>query len=136
MAARTKARKRALDILFEADQRGVDPSTVLAERIRRAEPPVAEYTIEIVQGVLAHWERIDELLGTYAQGWTVARMPGVDRALLRMSAWELLYNDAVPDAVAIDEAVELARSLSTDESPAFVNGLLARLLAVKPSLTR
>jgi N utilization substance protein B len=136
MAARSKARKRALDVLFEADQRGVDPATVLAERIRRAEPPVAEYTVEIVEGVLAHLERIDELLGTYAQGWTVARMPGVDRALLRMSAWELLYNDAVPDAVVIDEAVELARSLSTDESPAFVNGLLARLLAVKPSLTR
>jgi N utilization substance protein B len=136
MAARSKARKRALDVLFEADQRGVDPATVLAERIHRAEPPVAEYTVEIVEGVLAHSERIDELLGTYAQGWTVARMPGVDRALLRMSAWELLYNDAVPDAVVIDEAVELARSLSTDESPAFVNGLLARLLAVKPSLTR
>jgi transcription antitermination protein NusB len=136
MAARSKARKRALDILFEADQRGVDPAAVLAERIRRADPPVAEYTVELVEGVLAHRERIDELLGTYAQGWTVARMPGVDRALLRMSAWELLYNDAVPDAVVIDEAVELARSLSTDESPAFVNGLLARLLAVKPSLTR
>jgi transcription antitermination protein NusB len=135
MAARSKARKRALDILFEADQRGVDPATVLAERIRRADPPVAEYTVEIVEGVLAHRERIDELLGTYAQGWTVARMPGVDRALLRMSAWELLYNDAVPDAVVIDEAVELAHSLSTDESPAFVNGLLARLLAVKPTLT-
>jgi transcription antitermination protein NusB len=114
----------------------VDPATVLAERIRRAEPPVAEYTVEIVEGVLAHLERIDELLGTYAQGWTVARMPGVDRALLRMSTWELLYNEGVPDAVVIDEAVELARSLSTDESPAFVNGLLARLLAVKPSLTR
>jgi N utilization substance protein B len=135
VAARSKARKRALDVLFEADQRGVDPATVLAERIRRAEPPVAEYTVEIVEGVLAHRERIDELLGTYAQGWTVARMPGVDRALLRMSSWELLYNDEVPDAVVIDEAVELARSLSTDESPAFVNGLLARLLAVKPSLT-
>jgi transcription antitermination protein NusB len=136
MAARSKARKRALDVLFEADQRGVDPASVLAERIRRAEPPVAEYTVEIVEGVLAHLERIDELLGTYAQGWTVARMPGVDRALLRMSTWELLYNEGVPDAVVIDEAVELARSLSTDESPAFVNGLLARLLAVKPSLTR
>jgi N utilization substance protein B len=136
MAARSKARKRALDILFEADQRGVAPATVLAERVGRADPPVAEYTVEIVEGVLAHRERIDELLATYAQGWTVARMPGVDRALLRLSAWELLYNDAVPDAVVIDEAVELARSLSTDESPAFVNGLLARLLAIKPSLTR
>jgi len=136
VGARSKARKRALDVLFEADQRGLDAVAVLAERVRRADPPVPEYAVEIVEGVTAHRERIDELLATYAQGWTVDRMPGVDRALLRLSAWELLYNDDVPDAVAIDEAVELARSLSTDESPAFVNGLLARLLAVKPSLTR
>jgi N utilization substance protein B len=136
VGARSKARKRALDVLFEADQRGLDAVAVLAERLRRADPPVPEYAVEIVEGVAAHRERIDELLATYAQGWTVDRMPGVDRALLRLSAWELLYNDDVPDAVAIDEAVELARSLSTDESPAFVNGLLARLLAVKPSVTR
>ena len=136
MGARSKARKRALDVLFEADQRGLDAVAVLAERVRRADPPVPEYTVEIVEGVTAQRERIDELLATYAQGWTVDRMPGVDRALLRLSAWELLYNDEVPDAVAIDEAVELARSLSTDESPAFVNGLLARLLAVKPTVTR
>ena len=135
MGARSKARKRALDVLFEADQRGLDAVVVLADRLRRADPPVPEYTVEIVEGVTAHLERIDELLATYAQGWTVDRMPGVDRALLRLSAWELLYNEGVPDAVAIDEAVELARMLSTDESPAFVNGLLARLLAVKPSLT-
>lgn len=136
MAARTKARKRALDILFEADQRGLGAADVLAERVRRADPPVPEYAVEIVEGVIAHRERIDELLATYAQGWTVDRMPAVDRALLRLSAWELLYNDQVPDAVAIDEAVELAHALSTDDSPAFVNGLLARLLAVKPTLTR
>jgi len=136
VGARTKARKRALDVLFEADQRGLDAVAVLAERVRRADPPVPEYTVEIVEGVTAHAERIDELLSTYAQGWTIDRMPGVDRALLRLSAWELLFNDGVPDAVAIDEAVELARSLSTDESPAFVNGLLARLLEVKPSVTR
>ncbi len=135
MGARSKARKRALDVLFEADQRGLDAVTVLADRVRRADPPVPEYAVEIVEGVSAHRERIDELLSTYAQGWTVDRMPGVDRALLRLSTWELLWNDEVPDAVAIDEAVELARSLSTDESPSFVNGLLARLLAVKPSLT-
>jgi N utilization substance protein B len=135
VGARSKARKRALDVLFEADQRGLDAVVVLADRLRRADPPVPEYTVEIVEGVTAHRERIDELLATYAQGWTVDRMPGVDRALLRLSAWELLYNEGVPDAVAIDEAVELARMLSTDESPAFVNGLLARLLAVKPSLT-
>ena len=133
-AARSKARKRALDVLFEADQRRLDPMVVLRERMGRAEPPVPEYTVEIVEGVLAHQERIDELLSTYAQGWTLDRMPGVDRALLRLGAWELLYNDDVPDPVAIDEAVELARMLSTDESPAFVNGLLARLLQMKPSI--
>jgi N utilization substance protein B len=136
VGARSKARKRALDVLFEADQRGLDAVAVLAERVRRADPPVPEYAVEVVEGVSAHRERIDELLATYAQGWTVDRMPGVDRALLRLSAWELLWNDDVPDAVAIDEAVELAHSLSTDESPAFVNGLLARLLAIKPTLTR
>ena len=136
MGARTKARKRALDVLFEADQRGLDAVRVLADRVSRADPPVAEYTVEIVEGVTAHRERIDELLSTYAQGWTLDRMPGVDRSLLRLSAWELLFNDDVPDAVAIDEAIELARSLSTDESPAFVNGLLARLLEVKPTVSR
>ena len=136
MSARSKARKRALDVLFEADQRGLDAVRVLADRVARADPPVAEYTVEIVEGVTAHRERIDELLSTYAQGWTLDRMPGVDRSLLRLSAWELLFNDDVPDAVAIDEAVELARSLSTDESPAFVNGLLARLLEVKPTVSR
>jgi N utilization substance protein B len=92
---------------------------------------VPEYAVTLVEGVAAERERIDELLSTYAQGWTLERMPAVDRAVLRLGAWELLFNDEVPDAVAIDEAVELARTLSTDDSPGFVNGLLARLLAVK-----
>jgi N utilization substance protein B len=91
-----------------------------------------EYAATIVEGVVANRVRIDELLSTYAHGWTLERMPAVDRAVLRLGAWELLFNDEVPDAVAIDEAVELARSLSTDESPGFVNGLLARLLSLKP----
>ena len=134
MGARSKARKRALDVLFEADQRGQDAVAVLAERVRRADPPVPEYAVEIVEGVTAHRVRIDELLATYAQGWTVDRMPGVDRALLRLSAWELLYNDDVPDAVAVDEAVELARTLSTDDSPTFVNGLLGRIIDLKPTI--
>ncbi|HET8617301.1 MAG TPA: transcription antitermination factor NusB [Actinomycetales bacterium] len=135
MAARTKARKRAVDVLFEADQRGLDPVTVLADRLAQADPPVNEYTITLVEGVLARRERIDELLSTYAQGWTLDRMPAVDRAVLRLGAWEILYSDDVPDAVAVDEAVELSRSLSTDESPSFVNGLLGRLLQLKPTLT-
>ena len=135
MGARSKARKRALDVLFEAEQRRVDTLTVLAERLARADPPVPEYAVTLVEGVLAERERIDELLTTYAQGWSLERMPAVDRTVLRLGAWELLYNDDVPDAVAIDEAVELARTLSTDDSPSFVNGLLARLLELKPTLT-
>ncbi|GAA3637523.1 transcription antitermination factor NusB [Kineosporia mesophila] len=135
MGARSKARKRALDILFEADVRGDDPLTIMAGRKDDEDPNRAlpEYTVELVQGVTAQTERIDELLSTYSHGWTVDRMPAVDRAVLRLGTWELLYNDDVPDAVAIDEAVELARTLSTDDSPNFVNGLLARLLEVKTS---
>jgi len=135
VGARSKARRRALEVLFESDQRGRDPMTTLAERVARAEPPVPQYTVDLVEGVCARLERIDELLSTYAQGWTLDRMPAVDRALLRLGTWELLFNDDVPDAVAIDEAVELAHALSTDDSPSFVNGLLGRLLQVKPSLT-
>ena len=134
MGARSKARKRALDLLFEADQRGLDPVALVAERLPTAHPPISEYAIAVVEGVQTHRERIDELLATYAQGWTLDRMPGVDRIVLRIGAWEVLFNDDVPDAVAIDEAVELARLLSTDDSPAFVNGLLARLMEVKPSV--
>jgi len=133
MGARSKARKRALDVLFEADQRGLDPLQLLTERMA-GDPPLQEYAVTLVRGVAARQERIDELLATYAHGWTLDRMPAVDRCVLRLAAWELLYNDEVPDAVAIDEAVELARSLSTDDSPGFVNGLLARLLEIKPTL--
>jgi N utilization substance protein B len=133
MGARSKARKRALDILFEADQRGLDPLKLIADRLARGNEGavLAEYSITLVEGVMAQSERIDELLSTYSHGWTIERMPAVDRAVLRLGTWELLFNDDVPDAVAIDEAVELARSLSTDDSPSFVNGLLGRLLEVK-----
>ncbi|MGN6302412.1 MAG: transcription antitermination factor NusB [Angustibacter sp.] len=134
MAARTKARKRAVDVLFEADQRRRDPLRVLADRVAASDPPVNEYTGELVEGVVARRERLDELISTYSQGWTIERMPAVDRALLRLGIWEILYNDDVPDAVAVSEAVELAKSLSTDDSPAFVNGLLSRVLELKPSI--
>ena len=134
MSARSKARKRALDVLFEAEQRGVDVLDTLAGRLADAEPPVAEFTVELVEGVVAHQARIDELLSTYSQGWSLDRMPAVDRAVLRLGAFELLWRDDVPDAVVVDQAVELARSLSTDDSPAFVNGLLGRLLDLKPTL--
>ncbi|MDQ6716289.1 MAG: transcription antitermination factor NusB [Actinomycetota bacterium] len=136
MSARSKARKRALDILFEADQRGLNAQNLLADRLTgKVEGPTPnEYTTALVEGVTGRWQEINDLLATYSQGWTVDRMPGVDRAILRIGAWEIVWNDEIPDAVAISEAVELARSLSTDESPSFVNGLLARLVEVKPTL--
>ena len=94
-----------------------------------------EYAVDLVEGVVAHRERIDELLATYAEDWTLERMPPVDLAVLRIGVFELLWCDDVPDPVVVSEAVELATSLSTDESPRFVNGLLARLQSLKPSLS-
>ncbi len=134
MAARSKARKRALDILFEAEIRSRPPLSVLDERTEAAAPPVSSYAADLVRGVQAHREQIDELLAGNAEGWTLDRMPAVDRNILRIGAFELLWQDDVPDAVAISESVMLARELSTDQSPAFINGLLARLLELKPSL--
>ena len=135
MGARSKARKRALDVLYEADQRGTDPVETLRERLAQSDPPVPEYAVHLVEGVVAHRERIDELLATYAEDWTLERMPPVDLAVLRIGVFELLWCDDVPDPVVVSEAVELATSLSTDESPRFVNGLLARLQSLKPSLS-
>ncbi|MFD1831421.1 MULTISPECIES: transcription antitermination factor NusB [Streptomyces] len=141
MAARSKARKRAFQILFEADQRGSAVTAVLADWIRHArtderQPPVGEYTMQLVEGYAQHADRIDELISTYAVGWTLDRMPAVDRNLLRLGAYELVWEDGVPDAVVIDEAVQLAREFSTDESPSFINGLLGRLKELKPTLRR
>lgn len=136
MAARTKARKRALDILYESELQSIDIAMVLSRRVATADPPLNEYTVVLVEGVIAHRERIDELLSTYSVGWTLDRMPAVDRNVLRLGAYEVLYRDDVPDPVAISEAVGLVRDLSTDESPGFVNGLLARLVQIKPSLSR
>ena len=132
--ARSKARKRALDILFEAELRGAPVLDLLAERITLGSPPVAPYAADLVRGVTMHAARIDELLSQYAQGWTLDRMPAVDRNVLRIGVYELLWAQDVPDAVAINEAVLLARDLSTDASPSFVNGLLARIAGLKPSL--
>jgi N utilization substance protein B len=134
VSARSKARKRALDVLFESEVRGVDAVSTVAQRVAAGDPPVNDYTVMLVEGVTTHQARIDELLSTYSQGWPLERMPAVDRTVLRLGTYELLWRDDVPDAVAIDEAVNLARELSTDDSPAFVNGLLARLLSLKPTL--
>jgi N utilization substance protein B len=128
MAARSKARKRAVDLIYEADLRSDDPVSTLAERIALADPPINEYTVHLVEGVWAHRTEIDRMLSDYSEGWTIDRMPDVDRAVLRVGLFELLWSDDVPDAVAIDEAVELAKALSTDDSPKFVNGILGRVL--------
>jgi N utilization substance protein B len=133
VGARTKARKRALDILFECELRGVAVADTLRTRVADSDPPVVEYTVDLVQGVEARREEIDRLLTRYAQGWTLARMPAVDRNILRIGAFEVLFNDDVPDHVAVSEAVGLARDLSTDDSPAFVNGLLAALARDNPA---
>ena len=134
MTARGKARKRAVDLIFEADLRDSDPTTVLAERVQLADPPLNPYTVELVEGVVANAARIDEILTQYSEGWTIDRMPVVDRAVLRIAVYELLWSTDVPPAVAIDEAVELVKTLSTDESPKFVNGLLARVLKDRPDV--
>jgi len=125
-----------LDVLFEADQRGRPVLEVLAERLRQpgTQTALPQYAVDVVEGVVERQDRIDELISSYAQGWTLARMPAVDRAILRIGAWEVLFSPDVPEAVAVDEAVELARALSTDDSPGFVNGLLGRLVELKPTL--
>ncbi|MGA9311678.1 MAG: transcription antitermination factor NusB [Pseudonocardiaceae bacterium] len=134
MGARSKARKRAVDILFESDLRGLDPMALLAERVGAPElAPVNEYTISLVHGVVEHADDIDRLLAEQAHGWSLARMPAVDRAVLRLGVFELLFSAEVDDAVAIDEAIELAKLLSTDDSPRFVNGVLGALAALPRS---
>jgi N utilization substance protein B len=140
MSARSKARKRALDLLFASEVRGRSVVDALDEEIGDAtsEPggrPVADYTGVLVRGVSEHQTRIDELLATYAQGWTLARMPSVDRNVLRLGVFEVLYVDDVPDAVAVSEALQLVRDLSTDDSPGFVNGVLGNIVRDKATIT-
>lgn len=135
MGARSKARKRAVDVLYEASMRRADPVTLLADRVGSPDvPPVNDYTVTLVEGVAANQVRIDELLTEHAEGWTLARMPAVDLAVLRLGLYELLWADDVPDPVAVDEAVTLAKSLSTDDSPRFVNGVLGRIASIAPQL--
>jgi N utilization substance protein B len=136
MPARTKARRLALDMLYAAEMRDVSPLELLSQRQRDPRDEISEYDygVRLIEGVHTHRERIDELISTYAVDWTLDRMPAVDRNLLRLGAYELLWVDDVPDGVAISEAVVLATDLSTDESPRFVNGLLSRLQELKPSL--
>ena len=136
MSARTKARKRAVDAVFAADLRKISPLALISETAeliadRQNQDAIFGYAKQIVQGIVDNHNEIDDLLDTYSQGWAIDRMPNVDRAILRVAVWEIIFNDDVPDAVAINEAVEMAKDLSTDESGAFINGLLTRISATK-----
>ena len=136
MSARSKARKRAVDAVFAADLRKISPLDLLNEVAdlaadRQNQESIFGYAREIVQGVIDQHEQIDDLLETYSQGWALDRMPNLDRAILRVAVWEILHNTDVPNAVAVNEAVELAKELSTDDSGAFVNGLLSKIASTK-----
>ena len=133
MAARSKARKRALDILFAAEARGVSGEELLDSQIDDGEAPTNDYTEVLVRGVVAELPRIDELLARYSEGWTLERMPAVDRNVLRLGVWELLHSDT-PEPVVLSEAVALVQQLSTDESPVFVNGVLGAIARDRASL--
>ena len=136
---RHQARKRAVDLLFEAEARGLSPAEVADVRtaLSGTNPDVAPlhaYTAAAARGVSEHSAHIDDLITSHLQGWTLDRLPAVDRAILRVSVWELLYADDVPEPVAVDEAVELAKELSTDESPGFINGVLGQVMLVTPQI--
>jgi N utilization substance protein B len=136
VSARTKARKRAVDAVFAADLRKISPLSLLDDVAdmaadRQNQDAIFGYARDIVQGVVDHHEEIDDLLETYSQGWALDRMPNLDRAILRVAVWEILHNQDVPDAVAVNEAVEMAKELSTDDSGSFVNGLLSRIASTK-----
>jgi N utilization substance protein B len=123
-----------VEALYESDLRSQSVDEALDSLASRMQTPVNAYTETIVRGVSQHRDQIDETLATYAQGWTLDRMPAVDRAILRVGAWEVLWGD-VPDGVALAEAVGLANDLSTDESGKYINGVLARIKDVKPRLS-
>jgi N utilization substance protein B len=132
VGSRTKARNRALEILFESEMRRQPLEQTLAER-RAAGTPLNDYTVTLVEGVAARQDAIDTVIADRAEGWTLARMPAVDRNILRIGVYEVMYSDDVPDEVAVSEAVGLARTLSTDDSPGFVNGLLGALVRDRAS---
>lgn len=140
MSARGKARKQALDILYEADIRSVNPSAILEARDVVEEGPdarpIREFTRELVGGVVAHTRKIDELISTYAQGWDMDRLAAVDRNILRLGIYEIIWSDEVADGIAIDEAISLAQELSTDDSSTFIHGLLGKISTIKDSVAR
>ncbi|MDY6995016.1 MAG: transcription antitermination factor NusB [Actinomycetota bacterium] len=137
---RHQARKRAVDLLFEAEARGITPAEVADARNALAEKQSGDmaalnpYTVTVARGVTEHTAHIDDLIAAHLQGWALDRLPAVDRAILRVAVWELLHADDVPEPVAVDEAVELAKQLSTDDSPGFVNGVLGQVMLVTPQI--
>ena len=135
MPARSKARKRALDLLYASEMRRENPVEALDRAVADGDGPTNDYTATLVRGVVEHQAAIDDLLRDASEGWSLERMPAVDRNVLRLGVFELLYTDDVPDGVAVTEAMNLVRDLSTDESPGFVNGVLGTLLRNKESLT-
>jgi transcription antitermination protein NusB len=139
LGARHKARRRAVDLLFEAEARDVDPVDMADERVQLAisddaVAPVNPYAVTVVRGVAENLDRIDGTIASYLQDWTLDRLPAVDRAILRIAVWELFHADDVPPVVAVDEAVELAKELSTDDSPSFINGVLGQVVLVAPQV--
>jgi N utilization substance protein B len=136
---RHQARKRAVDLLFEAEARGITPAEAAQSReaLAQSQSDVSAlnpYTVTVARGVTQHAAHIDDLISTHLQGWTLERLPAVDRAILRVAVWELLHAEDVPEPVAVDEAVELAKRLSTDDSPGFVNGVLGQVMLVTPQI--
>jgi N utilization substance protein B len=134
VSTRSKARKAALDLLYESDIRNTSASDLLSKRITDLEYVVRDFTKELVDGVELHRRKIDELITTYSQGWDMDRMPVIDRNILRLAMYEVLWSSNVPQAVAIDEALELAQTLSTDESSKYINGVLSKIVEIKPDL--
>jgi N utilization substance protein B len=139
VSARSKARKQALDLLYETDIRGTNLLETLIERDIPAEGPdarpIREYTRELVNGVSENRRKIDELITTYAQGWDMDRLPAVDRDILRLGIYEILWSSSVPTSVAIDEALDLAKELSSDDSSKYIHGVLGRIASIKDTIS-
>jgi N utilization substance protein B len=140
MSARSKARKQALDILYEADIRSTDAATILSQRDVVEEGPdarpIRDFTKVLIAGVVENKRKIDELITTYAQGWDMDRMAAVDRNILRLGIYEIIWNDDLADGIAIDEAITLAKDLSTDDSATFIHGVLGKISSIKESVAR
>ena len=134
MSTRSKARKAALDLLYESDIRKTQASALMRSRITDLEYVIRDFTQELVSGVESNRRKIDELIATYSQGWDMDRMPVIDRNILRLAMYEILWSNDVPQAVAINEAVELAQTLSTDESSKYINGVLSKVVEIRPDL--